>query len=254
MSSISITTICLNAHAHLGQCVGSVAAQSNRPDEYLIVDGGSLDGTIELIENAHKEGAVTGFISEPDDGISDAFNKAWRMAQSEYVACLNADDSLTPDYIERLRKMISDSNPDIIISNIYFGDDTSGMTITPQFAQTMPPSHWRHWAHPAINHPGMVIRKSLLEKVGGYNAAYSVAMDVDLFYKCLKYRPKIAHINKVLVYQGNNGVSQTSWRRALCEMRQIEIEHGRNPYAAVIAYYFRLAKKLVKTSLTMGRS
>ena len=82
MTTISITTICLNASQTIARCFESVASQV-LPDEYIVIDGGSRDGTQALIKQAKIEGTVSKFRSEPDLGISDAFNKAWRLASGD---------------------------------------------------------------------------------------------------------------------------------------------------------------------------
>lgn len=250
MSSIALTTICLNAAATIEQSFDSVAAQSGRADEYIIVDGGSSDGTVDILKAAQADGLVTRFISEADRGISDAFNKAWRATNCDYVATLNADDRLAPDYLEHVRCVIAADNPDIVISHIFFGSDNTTIRIRPRFADALPPASW---AHPAINHPGMVIRKTLLEKLGGYSEDYQIAMDVDLFYKMLSLTPKITIIDAPLVHQGAQGVSQKKWRQALYEMRQIEVAHGRNRVTACGAYYTRLAKGSLKRLILARR-
>jgi glycosyltransferase involved in cell wall biosynthesis len=251
MPSIALTTICLNAAATIEQSFDSVAAQSGRADEYIIVDGGSSDGTVDMLKAAQADGLVTRFISEADRGISDAFNKAWRATNCDYVATLNADDRLAPDYLKHVRRVIAADNPDIVISHIFFGSDKKAIRIRPRIARALPPASW---AHPAINHPGMVIRKALLEKLGGYSEDYQIAMDVDLFYKMLSLTPKITIIDAPLVHQGGQGVSQKKWRRALYEMRQIEVSHGRNRLAAFGAYYARLAKGSLKRLILAGRN
>ena len=91
----------------------------------------------------------------------------------------------------------------------------------------------------------MIIRKSLLTKIGGYNENFDLAMDVDLFLSMMKFQPKIVIMEKAYVYQYDNGVSQRQWIKALRELRDIEIKHNRNKLAAYSGYFWRIFKSLL---------
>jgi glycosyltransferase involved in cell wall biosynthesis len=243
MATIALTTICLNAEATLQRCMNSVKAQISNPDEYIIVDGKSHDSTPALIAKEMENGLISRFVSEPDEGISDAFNKAWNLAKSDYVATLNADDWIDENYLKSVRDIIEKDQSDIVISAMVFSNSKRQKIIQPDYFSMKAPIPWRH---PAINHPGMVIRKSLLEKVGGYEPSYKIAMDVDLFYKLLQHSPSISILKQPSVYQRDGGVSQKKWRLALTEMRRIEIEHGRPSLSAWGAYLWRSSKQTLK--------
>ena len=92
MFKISIITITFNSEEHLEQTIESVAAQTYPSIEYIIVDGGSTDGTLDIIKR-HEED-IDRWISEPDDGIADAFNKGIALATGDFVYFLNSDDYL----------------------------------------------------------------------------------------------------------------------------------------------------------------
>lgn len=96
LPSISIVTPCLNAAATLPETLASLRAQGYPKLEHVVVDGGSTDGTLDLLEAA--EGVR--FVSEPDRGLSDAFNKGVRMATGDVVGWLNADDTYEPGALQ----------------------------------------------------------------------------------------------------------------------------------------------------------
>lgn len=97
---VSIITVCLNSAGTLNRCITSVANQTYSNIEYIVIDGGSTDGTIGVIEANTQR--IDYWISEPDRGISDAFNKGIALANGEYYLLLNADDWLSPNAIEYL--------------------------------------------------------------------------------------------------------------------------------------------------------
>src|SRR4051812_47745101 len=94
-SLVTIVTPCLNPGDRLARCLDSVAAQTHRQVEHIVIDGGSTDGTVDLLRARGVR-----FVSEPDRGQTQAINKGFDLAQGEWLGWLNADDELTPTSIE----------------------------------------------------------------------------------------------------------------------------------------------------------
>lgn len=114
---ISIITVTYNAASHLQKCIDSVKDQSYQNIEHIIIDGGSIDGTIDLIKaNAQH---IASWISEPDTGIFNAMNKGLQHARGEWIYFLGADDTLYPEF-SKLATLLSE--PD----KIYYGQCTWG--------------------------------------------------------------------------------------------------------------------------------
>ena len=91
---ISIITVCYNSEAHLEECIRSIVTQEYENNEYLVIDGGSKDGTLDII-NKYRD-KIAYFVSEPDKGISDAFNKGIKAATGDIIGILNSDDYMMP--------------------------------------------------------------------------------------------------------------------------------------------------------------
>ena len=89
-NSISIITCSLNSIQHIEQTITSIISQTFEEKEYIVIDGGSVDGTIDIIQKYDKE--ITQWISEPDIGIADAMNKGLRLATNNYILFLHSDD------------------------------------------------------------------------------------------------------------------------------------------------------------------
>ena len=87
---ISVITVCYNARKTIRDTVLSVISQDYPDIEYIVVDGGSSDGTTEIVSEYHNQ--IDRFVSEPDAGIYDAMNKAWKMATGDFIGFLHADD------------------------------------------------------------------------------------------------------------------------------------------------------------------
>ena len=97
---ISIITVCYNSEAHIEEAILSVINQSYENKEYLVIDGGSKDGTLNIIEKYKDK--IDYFVSEPDKGISDAFNKGIKAATGDIIGILNSDDFMMPDALTKV--------------------------------------------------------------------------------------------------------------------------------------------------------
>ena len=97
---ISIITVCYNSEAHIEEAILSVINQSYENKEYLVIDGGSKDGTLNIIEK-YKD-RIDYFVSEPDKGISDAFNKGIKAATGDIIGILNSDDFMMPNALTKV--------------------------------------------------------------------------------------------------------------------------------------------------------
>lgn len=243
-ADVSVVTPCKNSSEYIEQCLSSVQNQQLRPREHIVIDGASEDGTIDILAMAHNSGGLTTFVSEPDGGISHAFNKGIKLSTSKYVCILNSDDRLTQDhFLIANAGMLCDF--DIIISDICF-EQKPPRRLFPQYPDF---SNRVTWKPPQINHPGMIIKRSLYEKLGGYDLDYEVAMDVDLFYRALRAGGSVWKTSKLTVHQSSKGKSQSEWKKALHELYWIETKFGRASYHAKIALGLRMIRGQVRRSI-----
>ena len=104
---ISIITICYNSEAHLEEAILSVVNQAYKNKEYIIIDGGSTDKTLSIIEKYRNK--IDYFVSEPDKGISDAFNKGIKVATGDMIGIINSDDKLEKDALQMVAESYEDS-------------------------------------------------------------------------------------------------------------------------------------------------
>jgi glycosyltransferase involved in cell wall biosynthesis len=96
-----VVTPCLNARATIDRTVQSIADQRYEPLEHIVVDGGSTDGTLDVLKALNDDGRIR-LVSEPDDGLSEALNKGFRLAEGDLIASLNADDYYFPGALDRV--------------------------------------------------------------------------------------------------------------------------------------------------------
>ena len=173
---LSIVTVVFNGNAHLKATVDSVACQTYTNIEYVIVDGGSSDGTLDLIKE--NSTAITRWISEPDNGIYDAMNKAFSLIKGDYVWFLNAGDEIFD--ASTVETIFSHRDADI-----YYGRTAlkSGDTVT----RVLPAPKVLDWRSMyrgmVISHQSFIVRTDLTDK---YDTQYKYIADYDWIIKCLK--------------------------------------------------------------------
>lgn len=177
MDAISIIIATFNAAKTLRKALDSVLNQTYKDWECIIVDGASKDNTISIVKEYVQKDTRFRYISEPDKGIFDAYNKGWKIAKTEWVYYLGADDVLLP---ESLKEVMSGtiSSADILYGNINIVfPDKSVKTIHPYRISML-----RHKMF--ISHQAIVMRRRVVEDMGGFNLQYPIAADFDLLQRC----------------------------------------------------------------------
>ncbi len=175
MKPLAIVTICFNDRSGLERTLASVAAQSVDTFEHIVVDGGSSDGSVDVIRA--YAGRSTIWVSERDGGIYDAQNRGWYMATAPWVLFLNSGDELTgPDVVERVLPMLSD-DIDIAYGDLRVRDATGK-----EWVKSYPDRITNTWLlKEALPHPAQFTRRALLERLNGFDLRFRIVADYDLF-------------------------------------------------------------------------
>ncbi len=204
---ISVITIVYNAQDTIKRCIESVIGQNYNNIEYIIIDGGSTDNSLQII-NQYKS-HIKVLISEPDKGIYDAMNKGIRLATGEVVGMLNADDFFADqEVIPAVAQAFSDSNADIIYGNLDYTNST-GKIIRKWKSRTWGKNSFQWGFMPP--HPTFYCKRNLFEKYGFYSLEYGSAGDYELMVRFMhKYQMKSRHLNKVMVKMQVGGVSNSN--------------------------------------------
>ena len=170
---ISIITITYNSSKHLEEAILSVINQPYKNKEYIVIDGGSTDGTLDII-NKYSD-RIDFFISEPDKGISDAFNKGIKAATGELIGICNSDDVLANDVLQTLADAYEPS-VEIYRLNEVIKDFETGDEFLLRPTLEFPKIPYN--AQPC--HMGCYIAKSAYQKIGGYDVSFKYCMDTEL--------------------------------------------------------------------------
>jgi len=221
---LSLVTVVYNAQHSIGQCIESVISQNYLNLEYIIVDGGSTDNTLNIIEQYRQHIHI--LVSEPDLGIYDAMNKGIRLATGQIVGMLNADDQFADnEVLKSVAAAFKQYDADVV-----YGD----MDIINQEQRII--RKWR--SRPCNNnsfnlgfmppHPTFYCKRELFEKFGFYSLNYGSAADFELMLRFLHLNKiRSFYLKKVMVKMLTGGVSSKSfknrinaWRYDLKAMRK----------------------------------
>ncbi len=201
---ISIITVCLNSAETIEDTVKSVLGQDYESLEYIIVDGGSTDGTLDVLEKYRSR--IHRCISEPDNGIYDAMNKGIMYATGEVVATLNSDDLYADEtVVSQMASHIERFDLDAAYADLVYVDrtDTDRMQRFWKAGLYHDGAFGRGWAIP---HPTFFCRKEMFEKFGYYNAEFQIAADFELILRFVKrHHIKVGYIPKAIVKMRSEG-------------------------------------------------
>jgi len=182
LPTVSIVVPSFNQSRFLDEALMSLIVQRDQIHEIIVMDGGSTDGSREIIEGYQSE--LTHWQSEKDDGQSDAIIKGFNRATGDILAWVNSDDALLPDAVESMREAFA-ANPKtgMIEGDTVIVDQDSRVIRCDRRAG---PSHrWARFGYMRAHQPSTFFRRSLYESVGGVDQSMHCTMDTDLWYKML---------------------------------------------------------------------
>lgn len=172
----SIITVCCNSAKTIKETFKSVRSQSYKNVEYIVIDGGSKDGTINIIKNNKK--IIDYFISEPDNGLYDAMNKGIALATGDLIGILNSDDVFfNEEVLSSIAKFHSQNNIDASVGDI-IQFNGKGKIVRRYSARNWIPKKLKIGFMPA--HPAIFFKRQLFEKFGNYSLDFKIGADYEL--------------------------------------------------------------------------
>lgn len=210
---VSVITVVYNAKTTIEQTINSVLLQSYKNIEYIIIDGGSTDGTLDIIAKYRDKLAY--FVSEPDGGIYDAMNKGIQKTTGDIIGLLNADDLYEPCAIENVVKKYECSNSQIIVGKTWVVDKEGNKKLRRN------DSFDNLWRRMCACHQAVFIAKSAYNTFGLYDTQYKITADYELLLRMYHGGVKVSMIDDVLVNYGSTGISSTSFIECAQEFNAI---------------------------------
>ena len=224
---VSIITSCYNRAATIRSAIESVLAQDYNDIEFIVVDGASTDGSLEIIRE--YEGRISTIISEPDHGMYEAINKGIRVATGDVIGLLHSDDFFYDNgVIGRIVKRIKRTHADFLYGDgLFVNPDNTNKVVRNWIGGGYRLWKVRHGWLPL--HPTCYIRRDVMMRLGLYNESYKIAADSDLLVRYLLTGGlTVTYLNEYIVRMRMGGLSTDSAKRKKMweEDIRVYVSHG----------------------------
>jgi glycosyltransferase involved in cell wall biosynthesis/nucleoside-diphosphate-sugar epimerase len=224
---ISVVVAVFNGAATLQRCIDSVLHQSYADRELILIDGGSTDGTQEILRRNSANLAY--WVSEPDHGIYHAWNKALPHARGEWICFLGADDYLwAPDTLERLAPVLASAYPPVrvVYGQVALVNERGGEM--QRVGEDWGHARRRFTEMMCLPHTGLMQHRSLFEVHGAFDESYRAGGDYEMLLRELRTGEALFVPDLVVAGMGYNGVSTNpaGSLRVMREFRQAQVKHG----------------------------
>lgn len=185
---ISIVTPSFNSAIFIEDCIQSVVNQNYPNYEHIIIDGGSTDGTVEILNKySHLK-----WVSEPDEGQSDALNKGFKIANGEIIGWCNSDDVYLKGTFEKVANLLTEEDIDAVYSNLYFGDEKLKIT---RNLKSHRPVKWLSLFHCFIPSATFFFKRIIIDNGISIDKTKHITMDKDFFARILYSGYKLRYAN-----------------------------------------------------------
>jgi glycosyltransferase involved in cell wall biosynthesis len=216
---ISVITAVLNGADTLGTALRSVQAQSWPQVQHIVVDGGSTDGTLGLLQS--HAGRIAELVPGPDAGLYDALNKGIRRATGDVIGFMHADDQFASPYtLQRVAAAFEDPGVGAVYGDLVYVHKNDGNRIVRYWrAGQYERDHLAHgWMPP---HPTFYVRREIYSRFGGFDTRYRIAADYENMLRILwRGRVKAAYVPQVMVRMRMGGISNCSVANMLRKSRE----------------------------------
>ena len=216
---ISLITVTYNCDRTLEDTFRSVREQNSKELEYIVIDGGSTDRTVDIIKE--NDDIISFWSSAPDKGIYDAMNKGLKQATGDYVGFLHSDDMFfSADTLKNIMQAIKAGHPDVFYGDLeYVHAESTGKVIRKWRSRSFTPELLRRgWMPP---HPTLYVRKEIIDKTGFFDTSYRIAADYDYILRLFTQKDlKTFYLPEVIVKMRLGGASNKSISNIIRKSRE----------------------------------
>lgn len=220
---ISIITVVYNGDTTIERTIQSVLRQNYDNVEYIIIDGASTDGTVDIIKRYEKN--ISKWISEKDNGIYDAMNKGIRYSTGDIIAFLNSDDWYLDGALSNVVMQFTKKDSDIYFWGVTRDDNGKRFDRYPELRRLE-----NQYERLAVFHPATFAKKSIFSEIGDFDTAYRIAADYDWLIRAKNYGCIMQYVDCVTTYYSDGGISTKDWYEAQREAEKIDLKCAQNEF------------------------
>lgn len=249
---ISLITVTRNAEQTISRCIESVIAQNFNNIEYIVIDGGSTDNTIQIISQFKDR--ISFFITEPDNGIYDAMNKGIAKASGTVIGTLNSDDFFADnDVLSAVAAAFTLQNTDILYGNLDYINPQGGIIRRWQSGDYKKGKFNWGWMPP---HPTFYCKKNIFEQLGYYNLKYGTAADYELMARFMHLNTvKAFYLDKTMVKMSIGGVSNQHYmNRVKAWVNDFKAMRCNGIMFPLVAICFKPVRKIFQYGLFLSKN
>lgn len=240
---VSIITVCLNSEKYLSDCIASVRQQSYPDIEYIVVDGKSQDGTLQMIDD--NRDIISTFISETDRGMYDAINKGIKLATGDIIGILNSDDVFAnSNVVNEIVDCFETNECDSVYGDLVYVDPDDDSRIRRFWkGKKFSRSRFRLGWMPA--HPTFYIKRSLIQQYGLYENHFYTAADYEFMARYLfKNHCTATYMQQTIVKMRSGGLSNGNLKNRLRANRRDYLAMKKNgiPFSFVVSILKPISK------------
>ena len=240
---ISIITVALNSQSTIKHTIESIDSQDYKNVEYILIDGGSSDWTLEIL--GYYKDKINYFVSEEDDGIYDAMNKGIKAATGDIIGILNSDDFYPNNFVlSKVAEVFQKTNCDCVYGDLVYVDQGNARKIvrywqSGEFQKSKLNTGWM------LPHPTFFVKKEIYNKFGLYNTELKSAADYEMILRLLnKHEISVQYIPEIIVKMRQGGQSNSSiWNRLKANKEDSKAWKINNLY---MPYFVRILKPMMK--------
>ncbi len=239
----SIITVVLNAKEDFIETINSLRKQKFKDFEYIVIDGGSTDGTKNIIEK--NLDIIDKWKSEKDLGIYDAMNKGISLCEGDYIGIINSGDKYEPNGLNIINSYLKKNNYDFIFGSV--------MKKILRYGYRKYRIYWNFDFY-SSHSSGFFIKRSSQNKLGNYNLKYKISADYDLFYRMIIKEKMVGIATKKNEIVGNfkSGTSYSSkfsFLEHLNEETQIRLDNNQNIFVVILVFTIHFIKNINKINV-----
>ncbi len=213
---VSIITVVYNMKETIERTINSVIQQDYKDIEYIIIDGGSTDGTQDIIKK--YENHIANWVSEKDEGIYDAMNKGINCATGDIIGIINADDWYESGALREVVKKFEQTDADLIYGRVY-RERCDGVRIEVNDNVDLN----QLWYNVVIAHPGLFVKKNVYEQIGEYLTKFKIAADYEFMLRAYTKGCTYEYLDCAVANYSVGGASTTNILQGRAEVLQINL-------------------------------